>query len=113
MERKSDPRTCRILHWVADYAKTRQYNGYCVKCAEGGFTMMNRYPCTIAGEGLFQFATLEEVIEHFFRLAGKSFNLDTETMNAFRVAMWDERDGGKFFFHPAWRDVDAAMESAS
>lgn len=105
---KCDIRTCRILNWVTAYAETRLYNGYC-RTIDGKLAMLNRYPFTAAGEGLFPHFTLEEVIHHFFYIAGKAFDLDRNTITAYETAMWDTRDGGIYIEYPTLEIVDSYM----
>lgn len=107
--RKSDPRTCRLLHFAANLAECRMYNGVC-KTDESGVLRMTMYnPDKRRGENLYAGETLETMLEKYFRLADKAFRLDPATVTAFRSVMWDDRDGAQFLCHPSWERVEAAM----
>ncbi len=116
MERKSDPRTCRLLHFAANLAECRMYNGTCfTDKATGNLVMLGYNPDKRRGENLYAGETLEQMLEKYFLLADKVFHLDRATMDAFKAAMWyaQEGDNTRYFCHPLWQSVDAAMESAS
>ena len=115
MKRKSDPRTCRILHFAANLAECRMYNGVCKTLADGTLSMTLYNPDKRRGENLYAGETLEQMLEKYFRLADKVFHLDRATMDAFSAAMWytQEGDDTRYFCHPSWESVDAAIESAS
>lgn len=106
MQRKSDPRTCRLLHFTADFAECRMYNGVCKTDKSGTLSMTMYNPDKNRGENLYAGETLGEMLEKYFRLAEKAFHLDPATVAAFKAVMWDERD---CFCHPTWKSVDAAM----
>lgn len=111
MQAKSDPRTRRLLHFAANLAECRMYNGVC-KTDESGALRMTLYnPDKSRGENLYAGETLEAMLEKYFRLAEKAFNLDRATVEAFKSAMWDERDGVQYFWHPSRQEVDAAMQA--
>lgn len=119
--RKSDPRTCALCHKALQYAEARMYGhnptgGFSPRwdnlnpAKEGYSVRFNAAWRNFERESLFnKDVTLDQFVELAFHLLEKAFQLDAPTVAAFRAAMWDERDGGKFLCHPSWQEVDAAM----
>lgn len=114
MERKSDPRTCRLLHKAANLALCRMYNGVCEGTSMTMYDPEYESPHPHRGKNLYAGETLEQMLEKYFRLAVKAFSLDSATVDAFKAAMWytQEGDNAQYFCHPAWQSVDAEMTAA-
>lgn len=116
MGRKSDARTCRLLHFAANLAECRMYNGVCKTGDDGTLSMTLYNPDKRRGDNLYTGETLAEMLEKYFRLADKVFHLDSATMEAFKKAMWYTQEGHgdtQYFCHPSWQSVDEMMESVS